>query len=305
MKHPQRIFASAAVAVLFSFAAQAQVVVMQPLTTFGINADGSVRPNDVPCLTSTNQFERGIAYNPTTGHLLVVDRSPAYSSANCDVHIINGDTGAYIGKLDNSSTLAGGTAGFTLNLIGVGNDGAIYVANITSSTAGAPQTRLYRWNDELSLQTIVSPTGSFPSDDPSSGSTVATQKRWGDTMSVRGSGLGTQILLANRGTLAALYTPDDGTYAHFTPKTLTTDVATGALGYGLTFGAGDTFWGTSGANGNGPLLRLSFNAGAGTAATLNTFYSSNFPGTVSPILAMPSSNLLAGITMVTDRRAHV
>jgi len=115
---------------------------------------------------------------------------------------------------------------------------------------------------------------------------------------VRGSGLGTQILLANRGTLAAVFTPDDNSYTHYTPKLLTTDVAVGALGFGLTFGAGNTFWGTQGAQSDGPLLRLSFDTTAGTATTLNTNASPGFPGTITPILAMPSSNLLAGITMV-------
>src|SRR5262245_24893646 len=201
------------------------VVVMQPRTTFGPNGDGSVRPYDVPCLTSTNQgsttqLQRGMAYNPTTGHLLVVDRSTAYSTpTTCDVHVLDGETGAYIGKLDNNSTFGGGSPNFVLNLIGVADDGAIYVANLTTSTTSAPETRIYRWADEASPETLVSPNGSFPNDDPSSGNTNASQKRWGDTMTVRGAGTNTQILLANRGTLVCLYTPDDATYSHFSPKT--------------------------------------------------------------------------------------
>ena len=285
-------------ALLCPVSSRARVVIMQPWTTFGTNGDGSLRPNDIAYLTSASQLQRGMAYNPSTGHLLLVDRS-TNSSANNDVHILDGNTGAYLGKLDNGSTVAGGTTGFTLNLVGVADDGAIYVANLSSGTATAPQIRLYRWNDESSLETVVSPTSSFLTDDPSSGNTNSFQKRWGDTMSVRGSGLNTQILLANRGTLVAIYTPDDASYSHFTPKTLTTDVAAGALGYGLTFGAGDTFWGTSGANGDGPLLHLAFNATAGTATTLTNLPSPRFPGTVTPILVMPASNLLAGITMVS------
>lgn len=277
--------------------AMAQVVVMQPLTTFGTNGDGTVRPNEVPALTTTNQLQRGIAYNPATGHLLVVDRS-SYSGPNNDVHILDGQTGAHLGILENGSTLAGGTAGFTLSLIGVADDGAIYVANLTSSTAGAPQSRLYRWANESAFQTLISPTFQFPTDDPSSGNTNSNQKRWGDTMTVRGSGLNTQILLANRGTLAVLYTPDNATYEHFTPHTLSTDIPVGGLGYGLTFGPGNTFWGTSGPNGNGPLLHLSFDLGSGTATTIESLPSPAFPGTIAPMLFMPAQNLLAGITMV-------
>ena len=272
-------------------------LIMEPVTTFGTNTDGSLRPGDVAFLTSESQFQRGMAYNPTTGHLLVVDRSPN-SPANNAVYILNGETGEPIGQLDNSSTLAGGNAAFTLNLIGVGDDGAIYVANLTSSTTTLPQTRLYRWASETDPQTLVYPTLDFPADDPTGGNTNAIQRRWGDTMTVRGSGLNKQILLANRGTFAAIFTPDDGTYAHFTPKLLTTDVATGALGYGLTFGAGNTFWGTAGAQTDGPLLRLQFDTNAGTAITLSTLSTPSFPGTITPIYYMASSNLLAGITMV-------
>jgi autotransporter-associated beta strand protein len=298
MKTLIRIIASVVSIAFFSISGNGQVVVMQPLTTFGPNGDGSVRPGDVVCLTSAGQLQRGMAYNPTTGHLLVVDRA-TNSSVNYFVYILDGATGANLGTLATISPFAGGNAAFPLNLIGVGDDGAIYAANLSNSTTGNPQIRLYRWASESDPSpALVSPTISFPGDDPSSGATDAAQKRWGDTMTVRGSGLNTQILLANRGTLAALYTPDDGTYAHFTPKTLTTDATTGALGFGLTFGGGDTFWGTSGANGNGPLLHLSFNAGAGTGATLTNIPTTRVPGTLTPILVMPSSNLLAGITMV-------
>ena len=285
-------------AALLATGAPAQSVLLQPLVTFGTNGDGTVRPGDAAFLTPTNQFQRGLAYNPTTGHLLVVDRSPN-SSANNDVYILDGDTGATLGMLNNGSTLAGGNAAFTLNLVGVSDDGVIYVCNLTSGTSTAPQTRLYRWDNEGASQTLVFPTQAFPSDDPTSGDTNVFQKRWGDTMSVRGSGTGTQILLANRGTLAALFTPDDGTLSHFSVKTLTTDVPSGALGYGLTFGGGNTFWGTAGAFSDGPLFHMQFNAVAGTATTLKTFSSPTFPGTLTPILVMPSSNLLAGVTMVS------
>jgi hypothetical protein len=298
MKHITRKIVGSFAALFVAMAAQAQVTVLQPLTTFGPNGDGSLRPNDILYLTSASQLQRGMAYNPVTGHLLLVDRS-TNSSANNDVHIVDGNTGAYIGKLDNSSTLSGGTAGFTLNMVGVADDGAIYVCNLSSGTAGAPQVHIYRWNDEFSGQTFVSPAPGFPNDDPSNGNANAFQKRWGDTMVVRGAGLNTQILLVNRGTLACIYTPDDSSYSHFTPHTLTTDVAPGAMGWGLSFGAGDTFWATSGANGNGPLLHLSFDLLAGTATTITNIPSPRFPGTISPLLVMPGSNLLAGITMVT------
>src|SRR5205823_1339315 len=106
-----------------------------------------------------------------------------------------------------------------------------------------------------------------------------------------------EVLIASRGTAACIIRPVDVSMAAFYPTTLQTDTAAGALGYGLTFGSGDTFWGTSGAFGNGPLLHLSFNLSAGTATTLQTFSAtnSNFSATVSPIKVLPGSNWLAGI----------
>lgn len=282
---------------LFSSAAQA-VVVMQPLATFGTNGDGTVRPGDLFFLSSSNQWQRGMAYNPTTGHLLVVDRSTnTLTSGNGDVYILDGNTGAHLGKLDISAIFDGGNPAFKMNLIGIADDGAIYVGNLAQTNI-PPQFRLYRWASETSPQTLVYPTEPFPNADPSNGNTNINQRRWGDTMAVRGSGLSTEILIGNRGNLAALFTPDDNTFAHFTPKTLATDAAIGGLSVGLSFGGGDTFWTTSGGFGNGPLLLMDYNTNAGTASTSSSFPSPDFPGAVSPILVIPSSNLFVGITMV-------
>lgn len=290
---------------LFSLVAQA-VVVMQPLTTFGPNGDGSVRPGDLFFLTSSNQWQRGMAYNPTTGHLLVVDRSTnTTTSASGDVYIIDGNTGAAVTnssglpkKLDISSIIDLGNVAFRMSLIGIADDGAIYVGNLSTATT-PPQYALYRWENEDAPQTLVFPTQSFPDSDPSSGNTNVTERRWGDTMAVRGSGLTTQILIANRGTNAALFTPDDNTYSHFTPKTLGTDAQPGGLSVGLTFGTANTFWTTPGSFGNGALRLMAYNTTAGTATTTSIFTSPEWPGAISPILAIPSKNLFAGITMVS------
>ncbi len=297
MKKLYRAFILLAAALAIS--ADAQVVTMQPLATFGSHGDGSLQPGDHPFLTSASQFQRGMAYNPTTGNLLVVDRSTNSTQPNCDVYVLNGDTGAFIKKLDNGSILSGGNASFAMNLIGVADDGAIYVANLSNGTdVNNPQVRLYRWDNEDAGQTFVFPTGPGVADPGNGVDTNVFQKRWGDTLAVRGSGTNTQVLLANRGTLASIFMPTDSSMAAFAPHPLTSDAGTGSLGFGITFGAGDTFWGTAGANTNGPLYQMQFNLTAGTATKLRTLASPNFPGTITPIFYMPSSNLFAGITMV-------
>ncbi len=55
----------------------AQALQLEPLTTFGPNGDGTIRPGDLPFLTGDgNRYQRGMAYNPTTGHLIIVNRNP-------------------------------------------------------------------------------------------------------------------------------------------------------------------------------------------------------------------------------------
>ena len=73
------------------------------------------------------------------------------------------------------------------------------------------------------------------------------------------------------------------------------------MGFGLVFGASNTFYATPGAQSGGPLRRLSFDLGDGTngtATVLQTFYNSNFPGTVSALMVNVSSNLLAGVDVI-------
>ena len=103
--------------------------------------------------------------------------------------------------------------------------------------------------------------------------------------------------MASRGTVVSILKPTDSSATAFTATTLQTDTSAGALGYGLCFGAGNTFWAISGANGGGPLLELSYDLGAGTATTLHSYGATNaaFPATVSVISALVSSNLLVGL----------
>src|SRR5437868_1955585 len=88
-------------AVLFPTLLFAPPLQLQPVPAFGSHGDGSLRPGDRPYLTSDgNGYQRGMAYNPLTGHLLVVNRSPSGSET---INILNTTNGADIGTLDKSS----------------------------------------------------------------------------------------------------------------------------------------------------------------------------------------------------------
>lgn len=258
---------------------------LAPLVTFGPNGDGSIRPGD-RTYVGIGSLERGMAFNPQTGHLLLVHRDTAAPSFT--VHILDGSTGADLGQMTVEDVTAGNTD-FKLNLIGVADDGAIYACNLSSATT-PPQLVLYRAADESQTLAYVNDY------DPSSGGylTNSANRRWGDTMAVRGAGATTQILLGTQsGNLAAVLTPDGA--GGFNCTTLTTDVQNGAIGYGVTFGAGNTFWAKGASTAGNPLLRLGFALGAGTATTLQTYATTNFPGRVGPLMLNVGSNLLAAI----------
>src|SRR5215204_3678152 len=110
------LLASALLGLTLLCNASAQTTHLSPLSTFGPNADGSLRPGDRPYLT-IGGTERGMAYNPVTGHILVVSRVDPLN-----VYILDGMTGADIGTLDLSVLVGGGNASFLMNMIGVADD---------------------------------------------------------------------------------------------------------------------------------------------------------------------------------------
>src|SRR5882724_5996541 len=179
--------------------ANAQTIHLVPLGTFGPNGDGSLRPGDRTYL-NTSGTERGMAYNPVTGHVLIVERN------GLTVFILDGTTGDDIGTLDMSALTLGGNTSFLINMIGIGDDGAIYVGNLSNSSF-PPQYSLYRWADEASPQQLIF---DGVNRDISNGNAInaAGYERYGDAIAVRGAGANTQILVPSRGTNVTIVTPD-------------------------------------------------------------------------------------------------
>jgi hypothetical protein len=115
-----------ATALLHVTDARAQGAVMSPLTTFGTN--GWLAPGAIPQLGTANN-ERGLAFNPVTGNLVLVSRT-----GGTNVRVLSGTTGADLGGL-NVTGITGGT--FAVNVPGVADDGSIYVCNLSASLAAA------------------------------------------------------------------------------------------------------------------------------------------------------------------------
>ena len=237
----------------------------------------SLAPGSRPYLTVASlPNERGMTYNSTTDHLILVNRtSPT-------IHVLNAANGADLWTLDKTG-IAGGT--YALLMVGAADDGAIYAGNLT--TAGTTTDfRLYRWSNDSSS---TLPTLAY-SGDPGAGNS----QRWGDTMDLRGGGTNTQIIVASRsGNVVAVFTTADG--VNFSPTLITVaDAPTGAFGLGLAFGAGNTFWGKATSQN---LRQVQFNLQTGTGTTIRSHGSPGVPSTVAPIGLSPSLNLMAGINV--------
>ncbi|MCA8977698.1 MAG: DUF4623 domain-containing protein [Planctomycetes bacterium] len=167
------LLAATIAAPLFSGVCMAQTV-MTPLATFGTG--GWAAPGSSAYL-NTGHTERGLSFNPVTGNLVLVSRA-----GGNHIRVLSGSTGADLGGLDPTG-ISGGT--YSLNMVGVADDGAIYVGNL--STSATSNFKVYRWNDEASGMSTP-PTVAY--DAPSG---VA---RTGDSFAVRGSGSGTRFAAA-------------------------------------------------------------------------------------------------------------
>lgn len=223
-------------ALLFLASTATAQATMTPLATFG--SGGWIAPGASPYVTIGNT-ERGLAYNPITGNLVLVSRANVTGVSN-NVRVIDGMTGADLFGLDPTG-IAGGT--FAVNMVGVADDGAIYVGNL--STAATTNFKVYKWDSEA-LGAVLPPTVVF---DALSGVT-----RTGDTFAVQG-GLATPAQFAAAGSnnvsasnfaVGSLDGLNTVTAFLSVPGTAT---ATNDYRLGLTFVDATTLIGTQGATG--------------------------------------------------------
>lgn len=158
-----------ATALALATTAQAQAT-LTPLPTFGTG--GWVAPGSSPYLSTLNT-ERGLAYNPITGNLVLVSRQNVGGVSN-NIRILNGTNGVDTNLPLDPTGIAGGQ--FTVNQVGVGEDGSIYVANL--SISAAQNFKIYRWSDEITGQTTP-PTIAYDA--------VSGVARTGDSFAVFGA----------------------------------------------------------------------------------------------------------------------
>lgn len=212
---------------------------MTPLATFG--AGGWLAPGSATYLGTANN-ERGFAYNPVTGNLVLVSRT-----GGINIKILNGTTGADLGTLaTGTGIITGGT--FAVNQAGVADDGSIYVANL--STAATTAFKVYKWDSEA-LGLTTPPTVAY--------NNTSVIARTGDAFAITGGSGGNPIRFAAAGTVAS--GPANSSFLTGQLDLVPTNVATAYTGIagtlttsndyrlGITFVDQDTIIGNQGANG--------------------------------------------------------
>jgi hypothetical protein len=263
----------------------------------------ALAPGSRPYLTSGGSLQPSMAYNPKTGHLLLVDLSDYrlnYPNALVGIHIIDSRDGADLGTMDTYSTDFG--LPWPIHYISVADDGSIYATgDLGMDTDRNPQRYIYRWENEESPQTIV-----FYSD-PADGDRQAGN---GTTFVARGSGAATEIWMCSRdGKNIVIFRPDsDGL---LTPQKVDLDqsiISGGDNGMsGFAFSGNDTFW----LSGVYTLAQYEFDLGSGAAHLLQAFKTGPTHFGLRLILgsdqrrgvfaAMPSSDRPVSLFAITER----
>ena len=233
--------------------------------------------SNYPFLTADNN-QRGLSYNATYNHLLLVSRTPSNA-----IHVLDATTGAYLHSL-NLAGISGGT--FPINMIACAEDGQVVVANLTVNGSTDP-FKVYVFPDSLGADTALLAWSGNPGD-----AGLGDANRWGDNLDVRGSGLGLEVLVGSRNSrrLAII----NGLFLALPPIVIDVpDAEAGNFGLCICWGAGDTCWGKS----SGTALRhvaLDVNGHVGTVLRTITSYPR------MSVVAIDSANqLLAGITLET------
>lgn len=208
-------------------------------------------------------LERGLAYNPATGNLILVSRSISGNG----LRILDGTTGADRGSLNQGTgVISGGT--FTTNLTQVDSSGNIYISNL--ATSGGGTFRVYRTTEGAAAPTLFA-----------SQAVSTAQARLGDSLAISRDG---SLLAAGHQSPVGFTTLTTGGTPTFTANTVG---PAGGYRPGLTFGSSSneifgktlssaanrsTFNGTNWVSGGSAALTSAGEAPLGAAVIAGTLY---------------------------------
>jgi hypothetical protein len=189
---------------------------------------------------STNNHQRGLAFNPVTGDLITLSRYPAFAAAG---YVLNSTNGTLKSSLNVTGVKT--DMNFPLNTVGVAADGVIYACNLAVNSKTVPSDpmgnngpfRIYRWTSADATPQLVY------EGDPSNNDPINDGARFGDAIAVRGSGATTEILLGNRYTNTfSLFRTTDGVNFQPAVRIQAPDIGTGITQSGLAWGTNNSFY---------------------------------------------------------------
>jgi hypothetical protein len=273
----------------------AHVTVGLPDDNYSLSPVWSLGGGSTAFITSTGGAntpnEREFAYNAPSNQLIIVSCPPASGAWN--LYVVNATTGALIGTLNTNGTaiirqgLSEVSGSNPIDLVGAAatDDGNIYVCSESpNASGGASQDptkmfHVYRWTNSSPATTPVMVYEGDPSFQP-----AGLNERWGDSLTVRGTGMNTEIYVNTQsGSYGAVLKPRDASLNSFTNYWFNDSGGGGSIGRSIQFGPTNSIYekrkGT-------PLVWSSYD----TNANVNSS---------SVILQVGSSQTLGGVALDT------
>ena len=260
----------------------ALLTLLVPLNSLVVTQLWSLAPGSVPYLDPLSYATRGLAYDTNSSQLVLADHT--------NIYVLNALNGAYVSTYlgGNAGLPAGGVNGWLIDQIGIADDGTLYSANL--SVSPGTNISIIQWPASGGSWSPVNYSfgGSAGADPSGSGD------RWGDTMSVRGSGTSTEIIMGSyNGTNVVVFDTADG--INFTAHAIkVTGAPLGFSGLGIAFGAGNTFWAKGGHNYN--LREVSFDKTSGAGTIVQTYLAgTDVPNDLTGLSVDVGNNILGGV----------
>lgn len=262
----------------------ANVLVREPFNTPVLTPAWRVLAGERDSI-NTDSTQRGLAFNPVSGNVLYVSRSGSNIVA-----VLDAATGAEKHRLattdsEGFSVITGAT--IPVNMIGVAEDGAVYVANLNLPAAGSGAAlRVYRWDsDAADAVPVALDIPDLPAD-----------VRFGDTFAVRGRGDTTELLFGSRSSTSfAVVSVTGGVFT--TTKVYSADgVSAGGFGLGVAFGPGNSVFGTASGS---PIVHVAFDPATDSATLARSYVAAQIPTAVAHLAIDTTRSLLAGTALET------
>ena len=266
----------------------ALLTLVVPVTNANVHQLWSIGPGtnasvNGPYLTTSGYETRGLAYDSTTTNLLVAD--------HYYIHDYSATNGSYQFDVNTAGLPTGGNGGWTVDQIGVADDGTLYSANLSLDGTAFSIITYGTYNYSSLNYAYGGSTG---------GSDLNTldplPDRWGDTMAIRGSGPNTQILFGSyNGTNVALFTTGDG--LNFMPALIEVPgVPAGFASLGIAFGPGNTFYAKGGHDYNLREVSFDTNTVPATGTATEVYVAgSQVPNDLTGIGVDVTNNVLGGV----------